>query len=189
MIIISFIIMTETGGYRTTSNTCGLQRISNIGSNQRHAYNSTTRTVKIEFQTQKEMEPRSPFKMMKEVSQKVGEIEEKYLEKDIPISPFKPNKEKEDEEATLSGEKARFRSISGITESPKTGDRIKVYWPNDKKFFEGEVVSKSQKRSGGTHTILYDDGKTVSENLTGKGTNQEDVLWDYVEKESSLSED
>jgi len=52
------------------------------------------------------------------------------------------------------------------TVDPLIGKRIKVYWPEYKRWYTGRVVSKSDPKDGGTHDVKYDDDdEAISEIL------------------------
>ena len=47
---------------------------------------------------------------------------------------------------------------------PRAGDRLRIWWPDDKKWFSG-VVERVREGAAASHTVLYDDGERHDEQL------------------------
>ncbi|KAG6528290.1 hypothetical protein ZIOFF_010441 [Zingiber officinale] len=94
-----------------------------------------------------------------------------HIEKDVDSSSEKltlgeDNKKKDYQSRTSSTKKRKRRSIARLekctslvdqsSESELVGSRIRIWWPLDKRFYQGVVHSYDPGNK--KHTILYDDG-------------------------------
>ncbi|XP_057513185.1 sister chromatid cohesion protein PDS5 homolog A-like isoform X2 [Actinidia eriantha] len=109
---------------------------------------------------------RSSDKDQRDKAHKVGEIDDYDVKINKPVETDSMKAISYTTSSTASGKKRKRRSIAGLAKcTSKEGGsetmdlincRIKIWWPMDKKFYEGLVKSyDSQKKK---HVVLYDDG-------------------------------
>jgi len=78
--------------------------------------------------------------------------------------------------AKIRSDETDVGATSTVSSAPPTdqlvGTRIKVYWSDRRKWFNGTVIGASDPKDGGSHDVKYDDTATlgtepISEKLVG----------------------
>lgn len=93
-------------------------------------------------------------------------------------------------EANMSEESEPAQILDNV--SLEVGNRVKVFWPDDNRFYEGTIVRNNSRT--GTHTVEYDDGEKEVLNmekeqyeLVGNNETADETFHDAVDNEEPIT--